>query len=153
MCLTSWSARRIMSTRVMQLWSFSCSMRDGDEVKLRTVQHTQKVLKLHVILLASLFIHLVLKNHSEALLTSLGSTMGTKRQEVRVWTDQVLATETTHGTWIVKLDKWEQTGNERKCCTTTVKFTSKENEGFVWENVQQTWSEESEVKDDSTWII
>ncbi|CAN6928818.1 unnamed protein product [Brassica oleracea] len=65
----------------------------------------------------------------------------------------VLATETTHGTWIVKLDKWEQTGNERKCCTTTVKFTSKENEGFVWENVQQTWSEESEVKDDSTWII
>ena len=28
-----------------------------------------------------------------------------------------------------------------------------ENEGFVWENVQQTWSEESEVKDDSNWII
>ncbi|CAF2056681.1 unnamed protein product [Brassica oleracea] len=31
------------------------------------------------ILLASLFIHLVLKNHSEALLTSFGSTMGTKK--------------------------------------------------------------------------
>ncbi|CDY65533.1 BnaCnng47530D [Brassica napus] len=76
-----------------------------------------------------------------------------KDKKFRVWIDQVLATETTHGTWIVKLDKWEQTGNERKCCTTTVKFTSKENEGFVWENVQQTWSEESEVKDDSTWII
>ncbi|CAF2056671.1 probable sucrose-phosphatase 1 [Brassica napus] len=84
----------------------------------------------------------------------LGKYHGDKKdKKFRVWTDQVLATETTHGTWIVKLDKWEQTGNERKCCTTTVKFTSKENEGFVWENVQQTWSEESEVKDDSTWII
>nr|VDD61009.1 unnamed protein product [Brassica oleracea] len=80
----------------MQLWSFSCSMGDGDEVKLRTLQHTQKVLKLHVILLASLFIHLVLKNHSEALLTSLGSTMGTKKTrssgfgQIRFWQQKLL---------------------------------------------------------------
>ncbi|CAL9218518.1 unnamed protein product [Arabidopsis halleri] len=75
-------------------------------------------------------------------------------KKFRVWTDQVLATDTTPGTWIVKLDKWEQTGrDERKCCTTTVKFTSKEGEGFVWEHVQQIWSEETEIKDDSNWII
>ncbi|ESQ30341.1 hypothetical protein EUTSA_v10011514mg [Eutrema salsugineum] len=84
----------------------------------------------------------------------LGKYHGDKKaKKFRVWTDQVLATDTSHGTWIVKFDKWEQTGNERKCCTTTVKFTSKENEGFVWEHVHQTWSEESEVKDDSNWII
>ncbi|KAG7594841.1 hypothetical protein ISN45_Aa01g035700 [Arabidopsis thaliana x Arabidopsis arenosa] len=44
--------------------------------------------------------------------------------------------------------------DERKCCTTTVKFTSKEGEGFVWEHVHQIWSEETEIKkDDSNWII
>lgn len=32
-------------------------------------------------------------------------------KKFRVWVDQVLATETTHGTWIVKFDKWEQSGN------------------------------------------
>ncbi|CAA7048494.1 unnamed protein product [Microthlaspi erraticum] len=84
----------------------------------------------------------------------IGKYHGDKRdKKFRVWTDQVFATDTTPGTWIVKLNKWEQTGSEKKCCTTTVKFTSKENEGFVWEHVQQTWSEESEVKDDSNWII
>nr|VDD00955.1 unnamed protein product [Brassica oleracea] len=84
----------------------------------------------------------------------LGKYHGDKKdKKFRVWTDQVLARETTHGTWMVKLDKWEQTGNERKCCTTTVRFISKENEELVWENVQQTWSEESEMKNDSNWII
>jgi len=28
-----------------------------------------------------------------------------------------------------------------------------EGEGFVWEHVQQIWSEETEIKDDSNWII
>ncbi|KAL1220901.1 putative sucrose-phosphatase 1 [Cardamine amara subsp. amara] len=84
----------------------------------------------------------------------LGKYNGDKKgKKFRVWTDQVLATDTTPGTWIVKLDKWEQTGDERKCCTTTVKFTLKEEEGFVWEHVQQTWSEATQVKDDNNWII
>ncbi|CAN8288300.1 unnamed protein product [Cochlearia groenlandica] len=79
---------------------------------------------------------------------------GDKRgKKFRVWTDQVLATETISGTWIVKLDKWEQTGDERRCCKTTIKFTTKVNEGLVWEHVQQTWSEKPELKDDSNWII
>lgn len=70
-------------------------------------------------------------------------------KKFRVWADQVLATDTTPGTWIVKLDKWEQSGkapkshassidskpmlntvfllagDERRGCTTTVKFTAK----------------------------
>ncbi|XP_010532383.1 PREDICTED: probable sucrose-phosphatase 2 [Tarenaya hassleriana] len=77
-------------------------------------------------------------------------------KKFRVWVDQVLATDTTPGTWVGKLDKWEQCGDERKGCTTTVKFSSKEGEaeeGFMWLNVQQSWSEESAVKDDSNWII
>ncbi|KAJ0250361.1 hypothetical protein HA466_0137090 [Hirschfeldia incana] len=44
----------------------------------------------------------------------LGKYHGDKKdKKFRVWTDKVLATETTPGTWIVKLDKWEQTGNEK----------------------------------------
>ncbi|KAL0791707.1 hypothetical protein Bca101_007953 [Brassica carinata] len=40
----------------------------------------------------------------------LGKYHGDKKdKKFRVWTDQVLARETTHGTWMVKLDKWEQT--------------------------------------------
>ncbi|KAJ4907038.1 putative sucrose-phosphatase 2 [Raphanus sativus] len=75
-------------------------------------------------------------------------------KKFRVWVDQVLATETNHGTWNVKFDKWEQSGDEHRGCTTTVKFTAKEGEGLVWERVEQTWSEESELKkDDSSWII
>ncbi|KAH0930367.1 hypothetical protein HID58_016094 [Brassica napus] len=83
-------------------------------------------------------------------------------KKFRVWVDQVLATETAPGTWMVKLDKWEQSGDERIGCTTTVKFTAKEGEGLVWEHegeglvwehVEQTWSEESKLKDDSSWII
>ena len=31
-------------------------------------------------------------------------------KKFRVWVDQVLATETAPGTWMVKLDKWEQSG-------------------------------------------
>lgn len=42
----------------------------------------------------------------------LGKYHGDKRDhKFRVWTDQVFATDNTPGTWIVKLDKWEQTGN------------------------------------------
>ncbi|XP_013621829.1 PREDICTED: probable sucrose-phosphatase 2 [Brassica oleracea var. oleracea] len=75
-------------------------------------------------------------------------------KKFRVWVDQVLATESAHGTWIVKLDKWEQSDDERRGCTTAVKFTAKEGEGLVWERVEQTWSEESKLKkDDSSWII
>ncbi|CAG7907952.1 unnamed protein product [Brassica rapa] len=74
-------------------------------------------------------------------------------KKFRVWVDQVLATETAPGTWMVKLDKWEQSGDERIGCTTTVKFTAKEGEGLVWEHVKQTWSEESKLKNDSSWII
>ncbi|CAL9246672.1 unnamed protein product [Arabidopsis halleri] len=70
-----------------------------------------------------------------------------------VWVDQVLVTNTIPGKWIVKFDKWEQCEDERKCCETTVEFTSKGG-NLVWEKVKQIWSEESEVKDgNSSWIL
>ncbi|KAG2309134.1 hypothetical protein Bca4012_081945 [Brassica carinata] len=74
-------------------------------------------------------------------------------KKFRVWVDQVLVTDTAPGTWMVKLGKWEQSGDERIGCTTTVKFTAKDGEGLVWEHVEQTWSVESKLKDDSSWII
>lgn len=43
----------------------------------------------------------------------LGKYHGDKQgKKFRVWVDQVLATDTTPGTWIVKLDKWEQSGKK-----------------------------------------
>ncbi|CAF2044288.1 unnamed protein product [Brassica rapa] len=42
----------------------------------------------------------------------LGKNHGDKKdKKFPIWTDQVLATEATPRTWIVKLNKWEQTGN------------------------------------------
>ncbi|KAL0705867.1 hypothetical protein Bca4012_072292 [Brassica carinata] len=42
----------------------------------------------------------------------LGKNHGDKKdKKFRIWTDQVLATDATPRTWIVKLNKWEQTGN------------------------------------------
>ncbi|CAN6807546.1 unnamed protein product [Brassica oleracea] len=65
-------------------------------------------------------------------------------KKFRVWVDQVLATERS----------WDMDNDERRGCTTAVKFTAKEGEGLVWERVEQTWSEESKLKkDDSSWII
>ncbi|XP_024013522.1 probable sucrose-phosphatase 3b [Eutrema salsugineum] len=77
-----------------------------------------------------------------------------KGKKFCVWVDQVLVIDTIPGKWIVNFDKWEQCGDERKCCTTTLEFTSK-GEELVWEKVKQIWSEESEVKDDdnTSWII
>ncbi|CAA7019219.1 unnamed protein product [Microthlaspi erraticum] len=76
-----------------------------------------------------------------------------KGKKFWVWLDQVLLIDTTPGKWIVKFDKWEQCEDERKCCTTTVEFSSKGGD-LVWEQVKQIWSEESERKDDYiSWII
>ncbi|KAL1199864.1 putative sucrose-phosphatase 3b [Cardamine amara subsp. amara] len=76
-----------------------------------------------------------------------------KGKKFWVWVDQVLVIETTPKQCTVKFDKWEQCEDERKCCTTTVEFTSKGGD-LVWEKVKQIWSEESEVKNDnSSWIL
>ncbi|CAN7135606.1 unnamed protein product [Brassica rapa subsp. narinosa] len=71
-----------------------------------------------------------------------------------VWVDQVLVIDNISGKCIVKFDKWEQCEDERKCCTTTVEFTSKGRGCLVWEQVKQIWSEESELNDENNcWII
>ncbi|CAN8254683.1 unnamed protein product [Cochlearia groenlandica] len=82
-----------------------------------------------------------------------------KGNKFSVWVDQVLVVDTTniHEKWIVKFDKWEQCDEERRCCETTVEFTSKGRD-LVWEKVKQIWSEKSEVNDDndghnSSWVI
>lgn len=77
-------------------------------------------------------------------------------KQFRVWVDQVLPTEISPGTLVVKFDKWELCGEERKCCKNTSKFSSMESgapDEFTWQHVHQTWSEESGVKDNSTWIL
>ncbi|KAF2568753.1 hypothetical protein F2Q68_00026519 [Brassica cretica] len=71
-----------------------------------------------------------------------------------VWVDQVRVIDKIPGKCIVKFDKWEQCEDERKCCTTTVEFSSKGGGCLVWEQVKQIWSEKSELNDEnSCWII
>ncbi|KAL0815098.1 hypothetical protein Bca101_071541 [Brassica carinata] len=79
---------------------FSCSMRDGEEGMLRT--HPGGV-----------FVHPYGAEKSlRDTIDELGKNHGDKKdKKFRIWTDQVLATDATPRTWIVKLNKWEQTGN------------------------------------------
>ncbi|KAL0896952.1 hypothetical protein Bca101_080913 [Brassica carinata] len=116
---------------------FSCSMRGGDVHPGGVFVHSSGAEKSLIDTIDELR-----KYH--------GDKQGKK---FRVWVDQVLVTDTAPGTWMVKLGKWEQSGDERIGCTTTVKFTAKDGEGLVWEHVEQTWSVESKLKDDSSWII
>lgn len=79
-------------------------------------------------------------------------------KQFRVWIDRVLPTQISSNTWLVKLNKWELSGEERKCCKTTVIFSSKDAavaaDGFTWMHVHQTWSEEeTNLKDHSSSII
>ncbi|XP_030926471.1 probable sucrose-phosphatase 2 [Quercus lobata] len=79
-------------------------------------------------------------------------------KQFRVWIDRVLPTQISSNTWLVKLNKWELSGEERKCCKTTVIISSKDaavpSDGFTWMHVHQTWSEEeTNLKDHSSSII
>ncbi|WZZ59693.1 hypothetical protein YC2023_059800 [Brassica napus] len=79
---------------------FSSSMGDGEEGMLRT--HPGGV-----------FVHPYGAEKSlRDTIDELGKNHGDKKdKKFRIWTDQVLATDATPRTWIVKLNKWEQTGN------------------------------------------
>ncbi|KAK7843560.1 putative sucrose-phosphatase 2 [Quercus suber] len=90
-------------------------------------------------------------------------------KQFRVWIDQALPTQISSNTWLVKLNKWELSGEERKCCKTTVIVSSKVSyisilttvidaavvsDGLTWRHVHQTWSEEeTNLKDHSSSIF
>lgn len=73
------------------------------------------------------------------------------------WVDQVLPVQISSNSWIVKFNKWELSGECQQSCLTTAILRSQDAtglaDGFTWMHVHQTWSEESESKDHSSWLF
>ncbi|CAL0328493.1 unnamed protein product [Lupinus luteus] len=72
-----------------------------------------------------------------------------------VWVDRVSFAEISLGSWLVKFDKWESSGNVSQCCSTKVFMSSKVDapDELTWMHLQQTWLDGSGGKDDMPWII
>ncbi|KAL4576840.1 hypothetical protein LXL04_012940 [Taraxacum kok-saghyz] len=77
-----------------------------------------------------------------------------KGKQYRIWVDQVFSSQIDLNTWVVKLKKWEQTGEEQKCCFTTAILSSKNvkvSQGLSWVHVHQTWVDGS-MSDGKNWF-
>ncbi|KAK1577880.1 hypothetical protein Q3G72_025635 [Acer saccharum] len=76
-------------------------------------------------------------------------------KQYRVWVDRVASAQIGSETWLVKFDKWESSGEERRCCLTTVLLSSKTTvpDGFTWMHVHQTWLGGSGSEDQTTWVF
>ncbi|GMH03240.1 hypothetical protein Nepgr_005079 [Nepenthes gracilis] len=74
----------------------------------------------------------------------------------RVWVDRVLPTRISSGAWLVRFDRWELSGEERRCCVVTTLFASKDAKavgGFSCEHVHQTWLDGHAASDHSAWLV
>ncbi|GAA0159773.1 ATP-binding cassette [Lithospermum erythrorhizon] len=91
--------------------------------------------------------------------SALRSCYGDKQGEAfRIWVDQVLPYQVGSDTWIVRFKKWEQCGEERNCCLTTVLLSAKgvsAAEGLTWMDVHQTWLDGASPSSSNitTWIF
>lgn len=91
--------------------------------------------------------------------STLRSCYGDKQGKAfRIWVDQVLPSQVGSDTWVVRFKKWEQCGEERNCCLTTVLLSAKgvnAAEGLTWTHVHQTWLDGASPKnsDNTTWIF
>ncbi|KAK0592507.1 hypothetical protein LWI29_020474 [Acer saccharum] len=76
-------------------------------------------------------------------------------KQYRVWVDRVASAQIGSDTWLVKFDKWELSGEERRCCLTTVLLSSKTTvpDGFTWMHVHQTWLGGPGSEDRTTWLF
>ncbi|KOM24681.1 hypothetical protein LR48_Vigan2423s000100 [Vigna angularis] len=66
-----------------------------------------------------------------------------KGKQYRIWVDDVVATQLAPGIWLVKFDKWELCGEERKACASTSIMSSRDSDWFNLVHVHQTWLEDS----------
>ncbi|MED6146877.1 COMPASS (complex proteins associated with Set1p) component [Stylosanthes scabra] len=78
-----------------------------------------------------------------------------KGVEFRVWVDRTSTAMVSPGSWQVKFNKWELSGNEIRCCSTKVLMNSKIDapDQFSWVHIHQTWVDCYGEKDDMSWVI
>ncbi|KAL9319021.1 hypothetical protein ACSQ67_015538 [Phaseolus vulgaris] len=90
------------------------------------------------------------------ILDTLEKAFGDKKdQYFRVWVDGVSFAEVSLGSWLVKFDKWEISGNETQGCLTKVLMNSKVDapHHYTWMHLHQTWLDGLGEKDDVSWLL
>ncbi|KAK2454577.1 sucrose-phosphatase [Trifolium repens] len=70
-------------------------------------------------------------------------------KQFRAWVDNVLATQISSDTWLVKFDKWELHGEERHGCVIS-SILKKDTNWFTLMHAHQTWLEQS---GENEWIF
>ncbi|GAU20915.1 hypothetical protein TSUD_24780 [Trifolium subterraneum] len=70
-------------------------------------------------------------------------------KQFRTWVDNVLATQISSDTWLVKFDKWELHGEERHGCVIS-SILRKDTNWFTLMHAHQTWLEQSSQNE---WIF
>ncbi|XP_074310771.1 sucrose-phosphatase 2-like [Silene latifolia] len=69
-----------------------------------------------------------------------------------LWLDRISSAQIGSDTWLVKFDKWEQSGEERRCCLTTVLLNSKA-DGYTWMHIHQTWMNGYTADGPGNWLF
>ncbi|CAL5435815.1 unnamed protein product [Camellia sinensis] len=75
-------------------------------------------------------------------------------KQYQVWVDQISRTEIGSNIWLVKFNKWESSGEERRGCVATTVVSSKDLsgiDGFSWVHMHQSWFDEAGPKDQD-WV-
>ncbi|CAL5431859.1 unnamed protein product [Camellia sinensis] len=75
-------------------------------------------------------------------------------KQYQVWVDQISRTEIGSNIWLVKFNKWESSGEERRGCVATTVVSSKDLsgiDGFSWVHMHQSWLDEAGPKDQD-WV-
>ncbi|XP_059296144.1 sucrose-phosphatase 2 [Lycium ferocissimum] len=89
--------------------------------------------------------------------TSFRTCHGDKQgKQYRIWVDQVLPAQVGSDSWLVSFKKWELSGEDRRCCITTVLLSSKNKtvaDGLTWTHVHQTWLHGAAAGDSATWFF
>ncbi|XP_021900829.1 sucrose-phosphatase 1-like isoform X3 [Carica papaya] len=72
-----------------------------------------------------------------------------------IWVDRISSAPIGSDTWLLKFDKWEICGEERRCCLATLLVSSMGNSPgrFTWLHMQQTWLDCSIAEDQTTGIF
>ncbi|CAA6662826.1 unnamed protein product [Spirodela intermedia] len=73
----------------------------------------------------------------------------------RVWVDKVSLSQICSDAWLVKFDKWESSGGERRGCVSTVLLKSKPEgaNGFELVHVHETWLDGQGGGDGAAWAF
>ncbi|KAG5076939.1 hypothetical protein JHK82_055634 [Glycine max] len=76
-------------------------------------------------------------------------------KDFRVWVDCISLAEVSLGSWLVKFDKWELSGNESRGCSTKALMNAKVDvpDEYTWMHLHHTWLDDVGGQDDVSWLL